>query len=132
LELAFPLFSGLYSVHGPAPFCKKTFVEMWDREEALLTATCSHKFRNPQDVNQYLMREWQKLSGAFHATNITRDYAYFNIKSKNDRLIGVLGKQSKKIICINDSDEEMDFEQVKTEINGVMEHILPEKSPYEK
>lgn len=132
LELAFPRYTGLYTVHGPAPFCKKTFMDMWNREEELLSATCSHRFRNQLDVNQYLIREWQKLNGEFHAKNITREYAYFNIKSKNDRLLQILYKQSKKMICINDSDEKIDFVKVKTEINGALEHILPEKSAFER
>jgi hypothetical protein len=132
LEMAFPLFTGLYTVHGPAPFCKQSFVTMWDMEYELLTATCSHRFRNQQDVNQYLMREWQKLTGEFHAKNITRDYAYFNIKDNNDRLLRMLKHQSKKIICINDTDGKFDFTQVKMEINGVLDQILPGKSAFEK
>lgn len=132
LELLFPLFTGLYTVHGPAPFCKKTFVDMWEMETELLTTTCSHRFRNQQDVNQYLMREWQKLTGQFLAKNITRDYAYFNIKDHNDRLLRILEKQSKKIVCINDTDGNFDFMQVKMEINGVLNHILPGKSAFEK
>ena len=32
LEMAFPLFTGFYTVHNPSPFCKSTFEEVWKRE----------------------------------------------------------------------------------------------------
>ena len=36
LELTFPLYTGLYTVHGPFPFCKKTFEELWEKEGQLV------------------------------------------------------------------------------------------------
>ena len=40
-------------------------------------------------------------------------------------------RQKKKIICINDSNHEIDFEKVKKEINQAFEQVFPEKSSFE-
>lgn len=132
LELAFPLYTGLYTVHGAAPFCKQTFVELWEKEGELLRATSSHRFRNEGDVNQYLFREWQKLSGNFHPVNITRNFAYYNAKSDNSKLVNRILKHPVKVLCINDASEPIDFEAAKCQVNGALERILPDKCAYEK
>ena len=132
LELAFPLYTGFYTVHGPAPFCKKTFGCLWEKEKELLQATCSHRFRSQEDVSPYLLREWQKLSGEFYAKNITGDFAYFNIQNRNDRLVRLISRQAKKIVCINDTEEPIDFAKAKHEINGALQQILPQKSSFER
>jgi uncharacterized protein (TIGR02677 family) len=72
LELAFPLFTGFYTVHGPSPFKKSTFVKMWELEPELLNEVCSHKFRQKEDVSQYVLREYQKLTGGFVPGNVRR------------------------------------------------------------
>jgi len=132
LEMAFPLFTGFYTVHGPSPLCKSTFEEIWRREEELLHQTSLHRFRGNGDVNQYLFREWQKLSGKFVAKNITRDFQYFNVGSRNEKLVRTICRQRKKSICINDANTAIDFEGAKAEICRAFQQILPEKSSFEK
>ncbi len=132
LELAFPLFTGFYTVHGPSPFLKSTFFEVWEKEEELLRRTCSHRFRSGEDVNQYLFREWQKLSGRFIPRNITGRFRYYNVDSHNPALLRTIRRQSADIICINDANKKIDFDRAKGEIIDALEAILPEKSSYEK
>lgn len=132
LEMAFPLYTGFFTVHGPAPFYKNTFEEVWEREEAFLTEMSSNRFRGNNDVNQYLFREWQKLTGNFHAQNILRDFRYFNVSDDNSALLHTIKKQKKKIICINDQKINRDFESVKAELREAFWEILPEASSFEK
>lgn len=132
LELAFPKYTGFYTVHGPASFCKQTFREVWEKEEQQLRETALHRFRSKDDLSTYLIRDWQKLSGNFHPHNMLKDFAYFGLGENNQRLYQVLSKQKKKIVCINDADEHYDFERVKKELTGVFEALLPEKSSFEK
>lgn len=132
LELAFPRFTGFYTVHGPSPLKKSTYQKMWELEPELLTNVCSHSFRHKEDVNQYVLREYQKLTGDFIPENVQGFCGYYNIEEKNDRLTKAITGHKKKIICINDSNDEVDFEKVKKEINTAFEQILPEKSLFEK
>lgn len=132
LELAFPLFSGFYTVHGASPLCRSTYETLWEKEYPLLDATCLHKFRHADDVNQYLLREWQKLTGYFTAENVCRSFRYFNASSDNKKLVSVIKKQKADIICINDANTAIDFERAKTQISTAFSALFPEPSSFEK
>lgn len=132
LELGFPLFSGFYTVHGPSPFLKKTFVEIWEKEEETMIQTSKQKFRSAQDISQYLFREWQKLSGDFRPKNVQKYTRYFNVDNDNKKLKQTIEKQAAKIVCINDSNFPIDFEKAKTDINLSLQKIYPDKSSFER
>lgn len=131
LELAFPRFTGFYTVHGPFPFCKETFTELWEKEYDIFSRTSSHKFRSQEDITPYLIREWKKLKGEFVPTNLLRRFRYYNLTNRNDKLIKDIQKQKTSIVCINDSNECTDFASVKAEISAAFETILPQKCSFE-
>lgn len=132
LELAFPLFTGFYTSHGPMPFCKSTFYDLWEKEEELLSATERQRFRSRNDATIYLFREWQKLSGNFHPENVDKWFQYFDVKDNNSKLIAALLKKKAKVICINDTNDTIDFKRAKADIKGAFSRILPEKCSFEK
>lgn len=132
LELAFPLYTGFYTVHGPSPFCKSTFEEIWGKEGEALEAMSVNRFRSNTDLTPYLFREWQKLSNNFKPTNVLKDFAYFNIAKDNKQLIRTIKRQKKKIICINDANIGSEFERVKQELQETFMQILPEVSSFER
>lgn len=132
LELAFPRYTGFYTVHGPSPLLKSTYRTLWEKEQECLTETCSHKVRSKEDVSQYVLREWQKLSGEFVPGDVQRDCRYFNMDHDNRALIHTIRNQMAKMVCVNDSNEQIDFERVTREIGEAFESILPEKSSFER
>ncbi len=132
LEILFPQYTGFYTVHGPSPFLKETYRMLWAKEGELLDATCRHRFRSREDVSQYLAREWQKLSGNFHAQNITRHFQYFEVQSNNPKLVRTIVQQKKHVICINDVNRPIDFAFARRQVIEAFERILPEKSSFEK
>ena len=132
LELAFPRFTGFYTVHGPSPLLKSTYRKLWDMEPELLDRVCSHPFRHKEDINQYVLREYQKLSGNFVPKNIHKFCRYFNLQPENPELVKTITKQKSKCICINDSNFEIPYEKVKQELNHAFSILFPEKSQFEK
>lgn len=132
LELAFPLYTGFYNVHGAYPFCRKTFLELWEKEEEQLKQTASHRFRSRDDLTLYLFRDWQKLSGNFRAKNIRKDFGYFNLSDDNRKLCRTIEHQRKKMICINDANTAIDFARTKKEMQESFFAILPERSSFER
>lgn len=132
LELAFPLYTGFYTVHGPSAFCKSTFEEIWSKEEEALKSMSFNRFRSNTDLTPYLFREWQKLSGNFVPTNVMKDFGYFNISTENNKLLQTIQKQSKKVICINDAKIGDEFDRVKHELQNAFMQILPEVSSFER
>ncbi|MDE7269040.1 MAG: Stealth CR1 domain-containing protein [Acetatifactor sp.] len=131
LERAFPLYTGFYTVHGPSPFCKRTFQEVWEKEGDVLRDMSGNRFRSRSDVTQYLFREWQKLSGDFQPRNIQRDFGYFEIGEDNRKLLKAIEGQKRRIVCINDTWQEGDFQRVKTQLRGAFERLFPMPSGFE-
>ncbi len=132
LELFFPQYTGLYTVHGPSPFCKKTFQEIWEKEGALLEQMSEDRFREKNDVTPYLFREWQKLSGEFCPKNVQKDVSYLEIQDKTERLVQTIEKKRSKIICINDASITRDADSIRAELQGAFESILPYSSSFER
>ena len=132
LEMAFPRFTGFYTVHGPSPLKKESYRFFWKNEEELLHHVCCHPFRHKEDISQYVLREYQKLSGNFVPKNIHKFCRYFNLQPENPELVKTITKQKSKCICINDSNFEIPYEKVKQELNHAFSILFPEKSQFEK
>lgn len=132
LELAFPQMTGFYTVHGPSPLKKQTYKTLWQKEPELLDATCRHPFRDKGDVNQYALREWQKLSGEFVPRNMERGFRYFDLCDDNAALEKCLRGRRPKIVCLNDSAQLRDFEHARRQLQQLMEEVLPGASAFEK
>lgn len=132
LELAFPKFTGFYTVHGPSPFLKETFCTLWKQEKELLSDTCSHRFRSRGDVSQYLAREWQKLSGAFSPCNARKMCRYYELGTRNEALYRAVSRRNGPMVCINDANVRICFEQIKEELSDAFETAFPVPSSFEK
>lgn len=132
LELGFPLYSGFFTPHGPAPLCKSMYELIWQEEGETLYKATTKKFRCDTDVNQYLIRNWKMLLGEFHAKNILKDLGYFEVGKNQEKLISTIKKQKCRLLCLNDAQVQGDVEKLKTEIQDAFASIFPEFSAFEK
>jgi hypothetical protein len=132
LEIAFPLFTGFYTVHGPSPFLKQTFETLWEKEYDLLHQTCLHRLRSSLDVSPYLLREWQKLTGQFIPGNTRKDTAYYNLTDNDQKLYRNIVRHSSNMICINDGPGVHDFETGKSRLHQAFKARFPRQSSYER
>lgn len=132
LETVFPQYTGFYTVHGPSPFLKSTFFEVWEKEREVLEDTTAQRFRSKDGVTQYLFREWQKQTGAFYPANLHRDFQYLDGSDSSSKNLKVITGQKKKMVCINDSDYPFDFEKNSLAYRAAMRQILPDPSSFEK
>ncbi|MGI6512629.1 MAG: stealth family protein [Catenisphaera adipataccumulans] len=124
---------GFYEPHIASNFLKSTYFEIWDKEYSILDQTCRHKFRNvKQDVNQWLIRDWQLCKNAFipRKANFGK---YYDIDHNSDfNKIIVEGKE--KMICLNDIDDQVSengFNDMKNRCIKAFEKKFPEKSSFE-
>lgn len=139
--------TGFLSNHHPQPYLKSILKEVWGKEHEKLWKTSASKFRDNQDVNQYLFRYWQLVTGRFTPgkyKNFITKRKHAEVRILNDVLNIVQDIESKKytMYCINDatakgrytkedmSDE--DFEKSKSMIKEALEKILPKKSSFER
>ena len=130
--LPFSVFPGFRNHHMPQAFLKSTFREVWEVEEPLLREVSSHRFRDITDVNQYMFRFWQLMSGKFHPVNIVKGTCRYNLTDHDlDGLTTAIRTQKRDILVMADSEEVSDFNRMVAQINAAFEAILPEKSSFE-
>lgn len=126
-------FSGFIDPHLTNSFLKSTFTKVWEQAPNVLDKTCLSKFRNNENVNQWLMRYWQFAEGKFIPYNTQKNNLNIDItdKSVTDICKYILG-QSFEMICINDSTAISDFKKSKALITESFEKILPVPSLFEE
>lgn len=125
-------FPGFYSGHLPNSFLKTTFFDVWKIEQQILDYSCRCRFRRQDNVNQWLMRYWQLASGAFWPRKPTIGYAFFGDAEYLSEAAKKIQFGRHSIVCINDGAQVNDFEYYRSVVCNSFEHILPEKSSFER
>ena len=122
---------GLSVHHLPQPLLKSTLQTLWDMEPDWLSESSSHKFRDVRDVNQYIFKHYQLLSGQFAPYNIYKyGKAYCDQWDPQEAAEAIRNKRY-KLICLNDCAE-LDFERAKAVTDGAFREAFPEKSSFER
>lgn len=120
------------SPHIQLSYKKSNFDKLWEEEYDCIHATCLNKLRDNNDVSSWCVRDWQLLSGDFYPQKrIGRCFHTVSMSHNNDA-IDYLRKQKGKTICLNDTEDEKDFELHKKMIIDEFEKLFPEKSSFEK
>lgn len=123
---------GVDSWHIHTSFNKSTFPILWEKEGELIHATCKNRLRTKEDVTAYCVRNWQLLSGQFYPKRVIGKY-FATAGLENSRAaVDYVKKQKGKVVCLNDTENEKDFELHRQMILEAFEAILPEKSSFER
>lgn len=130
LMMPFNLFSGFYIHHLPTSLLKSTYIDVWNQYTDILDETCSHKFRENTDVNQWLMEFWQYCTGQFAPRSPNMGCIYEGNNLFNS-MLDTIKHQKFKIICCNDSIDIDDFEVKKELLIKEFNKLLPDKSVFE-
>lgn len=129
LFMKFSSIIGIFVQHIPYSYNKSIIRKIWDIENEVMDNTSKHRFRSPEDVNEWLFREWQLVSGNF----VPRSKNFGILVPAGD--IGAVKKalfaSKYKMACINDGSTVTDFEKMKKAVNRELQKLLPEKSMYE-
>ena len=123
-------FSCFRGRHLPASYTKSAFCEVWSQEEHVLAETCTHRFRSATDVTDWIFRDWQICQGNM-APRSHKWGRHFELGRDNRNICDAIRKRRYTAVCLNDSAEEIDFEQTKAQLIAAFEEILPERSSYE-
>ena len=117
--------------HLEIAYNKSSFQKLWEEEYEAIHKTCQHKTRALDDVSSWCVREWRMLSNEFSFQKPRGQYFMTSSLSKNNDLIDYIIKQKGKTVCVNDTEEEQDFELHKQMIVEAFEKLLPGKSSFE-
>ena len=122
---------GFYDNHIPISYDKKFFELVFDKEPDLLKKVSSHRFRQKDDINHWLIRYWQICTGNFspRSTNFGN---YYDISNELSEVIEEIHSPKHSIICINDGEGVTDFENDKLKLIESFEKRYPKKSSFEK
>ena len=112
-------------------FMKSTYQKLWDAEYSLIDSTCTHRQRTKEDVSLYCLRDWQLFCGEFYAHNTKGQLFHTATLSYNSDALEYMRRQKGKVICLNDTEDENNFEEHKAKIHAAFEKLLPEKSAFE-
>jgi len=124
-------FFGFCNYHIHQPFLKSTLEKVWELEPELLEETSSHRFRDWRDVNQYIFKYYQLLTGQYHPYNMRGNGRPYYSSKKTQVIKNVIRKHRYKVICVNDGVG-IDFEVAKSALHEAFSEMLPEKSSFER
>ncbi len=127
--LPFVYFSTFMDFHLASSHLKSNFIEVWDEEpDAMLNATKS-RFRSVNDVNQYMIKAWNMCKGQFvpRSPKWGKKFELGLDGKEYDYIVNQKGK----VICLNDSKEDIPFDDIKQRLKEAFEAILPEVSEFE-
>jgi len=119
------------SPHIQLSFLKMTYEELWQEEYEVIHKSCCSKLRTKEAVTSYCVRDWQIFSGNFYPKRpIGRSFHTASMTDSNEAIEYLRGQKG-KVICLNDSEDEQEFESHKLIILNAFEKLLPEKSSFE-
>lgn len=124
-------YAGFKNAHLPVAMKKSTIQKVWDAEPEVMHGTCMHRFRSIEDVNQYVVRYWQVVSGEFVPQKAKGKY-YALQDDIMQQVKRDIAHPHYDMICVNDAGLELDFAYCSAELREAFESLLPEKSTFEK
>lgn len=122
---------GSISWHIQTSFRKSTFETLWEKEPEWIQKTCRNRLRTREDITTYCIRDWQIMSGEFYPKGPIGKLFHTETMRYSDQAVQYLKRQKGKVICLNDSEKEDDFEEHKNILLAEFEKLLPEKSAFE-
>lgn len=124
-------FSYFRTPHLPQSFLKESFIDVWKKEPAILESVTSNKFRKPDDLNQYVVKYNQLVTGNFSPCSPFNRGRYFNINSTSISMIkNDIASALSPMICLNDGND-IDVIKYKNDINSSFGKRYPYKSTFE-
>ncbi len=132
LFMRFNTIIGIFQPHIPVSHLRSTYEKLWELEYDEFHSTCLNKFRTKLDINDWLPRSWQLLSGNFEP----RSRFFGKLVSASDIQVikSILRRSKYKMTCINDNDSvsRESFPMIKKMINKELHRILPDRCSFEK
>ena len=130
-------FFGLEYSHLSSSYLKSTYEQVWRENEQILDRVCRNKFRSAEDVNQYIFKNEQLVTGRFSPYNWRKNGKAFHMNDGDSEdnnitdMCHAIENGIYKMICVNESQVE-NYEETKQKVVHAFEKILPCKSLFEK
>ena len=127
-----PWFPGLYYSHTTSAYLKSTLETLWKLEPEILDETCRCRFREKLNVNQYLFKFWQLVTGQFYPQKASLTKCYHMRLRNVPQVCRNIREKTYAVLCINDIGEIPDITETVESIRDAFEAVLPNKCSFEK
>ncbi len=127
--LPFVYFSDFRDLHLPTSHLKSLFDEVWNAEPEAVAKGSSARFRSKDDISHWLIKDWYMCKGQFEPRS-PKWGKKFEL-GVDDGEAEYIANQQGKVVCLNDSTDDLDFETIQRSLIDAFEKILPEKSGFE-
>ena len=124
-------FVGFHDRHMPVALKKSTFAKIWETEPEALDAASRNRFRDYNDLTQYLARYWQICEGDFHPRRTLGEPYAVTIENYRE-VARAIREEEHQMVCLLDRCSPEEFEIIKPEINAALESVLPDKCSFER
>ncbi|MQM86567.1 hypothetical protein FIU78_00385 [Lactobacillus buchneri] len=94
--------------------------QVWDKIEEDLNRTVSRKFRSAEDINVFIFRYWQLLSGNFSPRKVSFG-KYYDLSDDNSVAFEDLSSGRHKVIVLNDQENIDNFDIQKKKLHHIFE-----------
>ncbi len=128
----YPRFITLRTPHNAQPYLKSTFERAWAAAGEELSATSANRFRASTDLTHELFRTWQICEGNFAPLNTYLDTKMFPLMVRAKQAVRAIYEQRYNLVCLNDNVHIRNYDEVMAQIRRSFDHILPEKSAFER
>ena len=127
-----PWCPGLFYSHTTTAYLKSTLETVWEKEPEILADTCRYRFREKTNVNQYVFKFWQLMSGQFYPVSMKAQKCFHLREAWVPEVCHHIQEKTYAIICINDIGVIEDVTQTAAQLQAAFETVLPERSSFEK
>lgn len=134
--LSCPRFPGFYQHHLPQGYCKSTFDKIWNMEQPYLDRLSKNKYRTQEDVNEWLVKNWQIAEGnvVIRKRNLGKIFHIDDneMPKQGKKLVKIIKKKKYKCVGLNDAENtgEKSLAFI-PEFIEAFEEIYPNKSSFE-
>lgn len=130
--LPYKNLSGFHNPHIPQPFLKKSFEMLQKEHPEAFERTLRNRFRSESDITQYAPRYLQLVLGKFEP-RLKKIGQNIEIREDNiDTICSHIVKRRTKLLCLNDTDNQINFEKTREKLIAAFDSIYKEKSSFEK
>lgn len=111
--------------HCARPFLKSSCEKVFNLKVLDIIHSLT-RTRHSKNYNASLFNDYDYLSGKAYKMEVK--YTYTNAYNTEEEIINYINKKENSLICINDTDYYIDFDEFKTEIRKVLEANLERKT----
>lgn len=130
--LPWSFFPAFYDPHQMQPYRKSDFVRAWEQWGERLAATCTHRFRSTEDCSHWLVRYDNLCRGEFVPSAMSDSRMATLADDSVSTIAEQITSQAQRLLCLHDSAEIGNFEQVAELLQGAFEQLFPQPSSYER